>query len=164
MEDATEITLEDWERDLIKRCAQVAQILGLPPSWGEIYGYLFCRDEGQSFDQIVQGLGISKGSASQGCNGLKEIGAIRLEKRLGCRKTLYRAELRLRELVTGLIDKRLGPRLREAGSGLVPGDGDFSELGPSAEEKLLRFHQWHTQIQEWLPLMRIVFSGQRGIR
>ena len=41
-------------------------ILGMPRSVGEIYGLLYFSENPLSMDQIVQKLGMSLGSASQG--------------------------------------------------------------------------------------------------
>ena len=46
--------------------ADAVKVLGLPKSVGEIYGSLFISREPVSLDDLVERLGMSKGSGSQG--------------------------------------------------------------------------------------------------
>jgi len=55
----------DWFRDGVK-------VLGLPKSFGEIYGLLFFSREALSLDDLVGRLKISKGSVSQGLSVLEQ--------------------------------------------------------------------------------------------
>jgi len=54
------------ELEVIQIFVQIAQVLGLPKSVGEIYGLLFCAMEPLNFDEIMRRLTISKGSTGQG--------------------------------------------------------------------------------------------------
>jgi hypothetical protein len=52
------------------------QVFGVPKSVGQIYGLLYASPEPLSFSDIVERLEISKGSASQGLQLLRSLGAI----------------------------------------------------------------------------------------
>ena len=54
-----------------------AKILGLPKSVGEIYGLLFASPKPLTMLDLIDQLGISKGSASQGLRMLRALGAVR---------------------------------------------------------------------------------------
>jgi DNA-binding transcriptional ArsR family regulator len=56
--------------------SEVVQVFGVPKSVGQIYGLLFASPEPLSFSDIVERLDISKGSASQGLQLLRSLGAI----------------------------------------------------------------------------------------
>jgi hypothetical protein len=56
----------------------LVQVLGVPKSVGQIYGLLYASLEPLSFSDIVERLEISKGSASQGLQLLRSLGAIKL--------------------------------------------------------------------------------------
>ena len=54
------------------------QVFGVPKSVGQIYGLLYASPEPLSFSDIVERLEISKGSASQGLQLLRSLGAIKV--------------------------------------------------------------------------------------
>jgi len=57
---------------------EAGRLFGLPPSVGRIYGLLYGSPKPLSFTDIVEQLEISKGSASQGLQFLRSLGAVRL--------------------------------------------------------------------------------------
>jgi DNA-binding transcriptional ArsR family regulator len=68
----------DFQSECIELFAEVVYALGLPRSVGQIYGLLYASSEPLSFSDIVERLDISKGSASQGLQLLRTLGAINL--------------------------------------------------------------------------------------
>ena len=68
--------LEDWENAAIDLFLNAANSFGLPKSYGQIYGLLFCRDQSLAMDEVMDLLKISKGSASQGLRALRQLGAV----------------------------------------------------------------------------------------
>ena len=62
--------LDEWEIAVIDLFLNAANSFGLPKSYGQIYGLLFCRDQSLSMDEVMKLLQISKGSASQGLRAL----------------------------------------------------------------------------------------------
>ena len=68
----------DFQSECIELFAEVVYALGLPRSIGQIYGLLFASPEPLSFSDIVERLAISKGSASQGLQLLRSLGAINI--------------------------------------------------------------------------------------
>jgi len=52
-----------WE--LIQLFVRVTQVLGIPRSVGEIFGFIFTSPSPVAFDEIVEALGVSSGSASR---------------------------------------------------------------------------------------------------
>jgi len=68
----------DFQSECIELFAEVVYALGLPRSIGQIYGLLYASPVPLSFSDIVERLEISKGSASQGLQLLRSLGAINL--------------------------------------------------------------------------------------
>ena len=88
--------LDEWEIAVIDLFLNAANSFGLPKSYGQIYGLLFCRNKSLSMDEVMKLLQISKGSASQGLRALRQLGAISSVFEPGDRKEKFVAEIRLR--------------------------------------------------------------------
>jgi DNA-binding transcriptional ArsR family regulator len=56
--------------------SEVVQVFGVPKSVVQIYGLLYATPDPLSFSDIVERLDISKGSASQGLQFLRSLGAV----------------------------------------------------------------------------------------
>jgi HTH-type transcriptional regulator, glycine betaine synthesis regulator len=65
-----------FQAECVQFFAEVVQIFGVPRSVGQIYGVLYASPAPLSFSDIVERLDISKGSASQGLQLLRSLGAI----------------------------------------------------------------------------------------
>ncbi len=87
------------------------QIFGLPKSVGQIYGLLFVSVRPLAMDEIVEHLGISKGSSSQGLTLLKGLGAVASEQIPGDRREHFKADINVSRIVTHFFDNQLQPRL-----------------------------------------------------
>jgi HTH-type transcriptional regulator, glycine betaine synthesis regulator len=103
--------LSEFELEAIDLFIRSVQVLGLPRSIGEIYGFLFAQPQPQPMEVLVRRLGISVGSASQGLKFLKTIGAVKVTFHPGDRREFFTAQTELRKLVVGLIKERVQPHL-----------------------------------------------------
>ncbi len=101
-----QVDLDGWEIAVIDLFLNAANSFGLPKSYGQIYGLLFCRDQSLSMDEVMKLLEISKGSASQGLRALRQLGAVSSVFEPGDRKERFVAEIRLRKLVGGFFANR----------------------------------------------------------
>lgn len=72
-----DVSAGDFEGECVELFAEVVQVFGVPRSVGQIYGLLFASPDPLSFSDIVARLEISKGSASQGLQLLRSLGAVR---------------------------------------------------------------------------------------
>jgi DNA-binding transcriptional regulator GbsR (MarR family) len=111
---AASAVLVDFERECVDFFSELAQALNVPRSLGQIYGLLFVSPMPLSFTDIVERLDISKGSASQGLQLLRSLGAINVAEPTGKttenhRHVRYEAELSLRQLVSGVLRERVMP-------------------------------------------------------
>ena len=109
----TKDALDEWESAVIDLFLNAANSFGLPKSYGQIYGLLFCRDEPLAMDEVMELLQISKGSASQGLRALRQLGAVSSTYAQGDRKERFVAEIRLRKLISGFLREQADPHLEK---------------------------------------------------
>lgn len=137
------------------------KVLGLPRSIGEIYGLLFISPDPLSLDDLVDRLGISKGSASQGLKTLRGLGAVREVTGEGLteRRTYYEAATELKRLVGGFIREQILPHLksgRDKVSQLEPfiQELEDEEIREFAIERIERLDQWMKNASKVLPVLQ----------
>jgi DNA-binding transcriptional regulator GbsR (MarR family) len=153
--------LDEWESAVIDLFLNAANSFGLPKSYGQIYGLLFCRDQPLSMDEVIDLVQISKGSASQGLRALRQFGAVSSTFAPGDRKERFIAEIRLRKLVSGFLREQADPHLDkglarlEQIEGLLEGSGskDSRIRGSRRHEILLG---WHRQMSRLLPWVKMI--------
>jgi DNA-binding transcriptional regulator GbsR (MarR family) len=103
--------LSEFELESIDLFIRSVQVLGLPRSIGEIYGFLFAQAQPQPMEVLIRRMNISVGSASQGLRFLKSIGAVKVSLTPGDRREFFTAQTELRKLAVGLIKERIQPHL-----------------------------------------------------
>lgn len=157
----------------------MVQVFGVPKSVGQIYGLLYASPEPLSFSDIVERLDISKGSVSQGLQLLRSLGSINVAAAKpfvaagpaiaspgpgsgdAPRREYYEPELRLRELVNGILRERMAP-LAAAGNGRLGrlrelavrdgGDDDFL-LG-----RARHLERWRRRLRAVLPVLAMLLG------
>jgi DNA-binding transcriptional regulator GbsR (MarR family) len=138
--------------------ADLADLLGNPSSLGSIYGLLFASPNPLSMEEIVERLGISTGTASQGLRRLAELDAITPEKSDGERVTRFTAKLELRPFVSAFLNQQLLPRLGKSSDRLNALEEWLGGLDPSDHEalrfRLGRAAKWHNRAKMFLPIIQ----------
>ncbi|WED66340.1 transcriptional regulator [Synoicihabitans lomoniglobus] len=104
--------LSKFESEVVAVFVDMLQTLGLPKSYGEIYGLLYATAEPLGFAEIHDRLELSKGSISGGIKALKELGAIRAVGNTTDRRELFEPEVELRKLLLAFLAERLEPQLK----------------------------------------------------
>jgi HTH-type transcriptional regulator, glycine betaine synthesis regulator len=155
--------LAEIQRGMAGIFADLADLLGNPSSLGSIYGLLFASPEPLSMEEIVDRLGISTGTASQGLRCLINLEAIVPTKSEGERIMRYAAKLELKALLNIFLKQRLLPRLNGSLERLSAIQSRLPDL-PSAdrsqlEMRLGRASKWHRRAVNLLPLINR-FLGQ----
>lgn len=154
-------SLDEWEIAVIDLFLNAANSFGLPKSYGQIYGLLFCRDEPLTMDVVMELLQISKGSASQGLRALRRLGAVSSTFASGKRKEQFKAEIRLRELVSGFLGEQADPHL-DKGLARLQQINDLIGVTGSSNSRLrgVRRHKilssWHRQMSRLLPWVKMI--------
>jgi DNA-binding transcriptional regulator GbsR (MarR family) len=151
------------EREVVDLFVRLCRLLGQPASFGQIYGLLFVAPQPLTMDDLVERLGISKGSASQGLRFLHGIGAVRKVLQPGNRRAHYVAVTELRRLAARFLRERIEPRLRDSEVHLdristlirtLPG----TERDRVADRvRLLR--SWHRNGRRLLPVIQRILGG-----
>ena len=153
--------LDEWESAVIDLFLHAANSFGLPKSYGQIYGLLFCRDQPLSMDEVMELLQISKGSASQGLRALKQLGAVSSTYAQGDRKERFVAEIRLRKLVNGFLREQADPHLEKGVSRLKQIEGLLGNTSSkNSQIRGVRRHEilsgWHRQMGRLLPWVKMI--------
>lgn len=163
----------EFERECIQLFSEVVQVLGVPRSVGQIYGLLFASSQPLSFSDIVERLEISKGSASQGLQLLRALGAIKPvavedgqsdEQAVGKARGYYEPELSLRKLVSGVLQERIVPMT-------TTGSDHFARLRLLAEEsgkqnnflieRVEQLETWRKRFRTVLPILSALFGPKK---
>ena len=153
--------LDEWESAVIDLFLNAANSFGLPKSYGQIYGLLFCRDKALAMDEVMDLLHISKGSASQGLRALRQFGAVSSTFEPGDRKERFIAEIRLRKLVSGFLREQADPHLDKGVARLKQIEG-LLELSGCQDSRIrgTRRHEilsgWHRQMSRLLPWVKMI--------
>ena len=153
--------LDKWETAVIDLFLNAANSFGLPKSYGQIYGLLFCRDEPLAMDEVMDLLQISKGSASQGLRALRQLGAVSSTFSQGDRKERFVAEIRLRKLVSGFLREQADPHLEKGVARLNQIEHLLQEKSSKeSTNRGVRRHEiltgWHRQMSRLLPWVKMV--------
>lgn len=110
--------LESVEIEAINLFVQFSRALGQPRSYAEIYGLLFVSHQPLSMDTMIERLGLSKGSASQGLKYLEELGAVRTVYLAGERRLHYEAVAELRNLAGRFLSQQVLTHFKDSGARL----------------------------------------------
>ncbi len=164
---AQEEVAPEFQRECVDFFADLVEALGLPRSIGQIYGLLFSSPRPLSFTDIAESLDISRGSASQGLQALRELGAVRNVSSPEHRRELFEPELELRKLVSGALREKVEPivteggtrikRLRDlAGSAATPAGKKFSK------ERMQKLESWRRQMGLLLPILKTILGPGRA--
>jgi DNA-binding transcriptional regulator GbsR (MarR family) len=153
--------LDEWEIAVIDLFLNAANSFGLPKSYGQIYGLLFCRDQPLSMDEVIELLQISKGSASQGLRALRQLGAVSSVFEPGDRKERFVAEIRLRKLVGGFLREQADPHLDKGVGRLKQIETLLGNLdNKDSFQRGVRRHEilsgWHRQMSRLLPWVKMI--------
>ena len=154
-------TLDDWEDAVIDLFLNAANSFGLPKSYGQIYGLLFCRDQPLAMDEVMELLKISKGSASQGLRALRQLGAVSSVFEPRDRKERFIAEIRLRKLVGGFLREQADPHLDKGVGRLKQIEALLGNLDKKDSfQRGARRHEilsgWHRQMSRLLPWVKMI--------
>ena len=164
--------LLNFERECVVLFSDLAQGLAVPRSLGQIYGLLFASPCPLSFTDIVDRLPISKGSASQGLQLLRSLGAVYSagdavvpRRDSDDRRERFLPEMSLRRLMGGVLREKVQPMLGDSGKRMRR-LRQFARLahGTEAEfsiERIKQLEAWRRQLGLFLPLIRTFLVSGR---
>lgn len=160
--------LSEWQVAMIDVFVRTAGLIGLPRSIGEIYGLLYCARQPLSFDDLELGLGISRGSVSQGLKVLRQIGAVEVTYVPGSRKDHYKPELSMVRLIKGFIRDQFTPHLdsgqqRMAQIEVMIESESDPEVSAHARARLETLKTWQARTRRLFPIVVAVLGGTRQL-
>jgi DNA-binding transcriptional regulator GbsR (MarR family) len=163
----------DFEQECVFFFAELAQVLNVPRSLGQIYGVLFASPSPLSFTDIVERLDISKGSASQGLQLLRSLGAVRGADGMGVpkysaagRRERFVPELSLRRLMGGMLQEKIQPLLGDSGTRMRR-LRECARQAPHASgakfslERVKQLEAWRRQLGLLLPVLKKLLGSGR---
>ncbi len=157
--------LSRLEEETIEYFVSFVQILGLPRSIGQIYGLLFVAREPLAMAEIIEQLGVSKGSVSQGLTLLKSLGAISSVRKSDDRRESFEADFRVSRIVNHFISERLNPRLRSGEERL---DSMIELAGKQRGDdegvvtaRLKALKKWQKRAKRVLPMVKVAMGGAK---
>jgi DNA-binding transcriptional regulator GbsR (MarR family) len=138
----------------------------VPKSVGQIYGLLYASPEPLGFPDIVERLEISKGSASQGLQLLRSLGAINEadQNDVTTRGVAYEPELSLRQLVTGVLRERIAP-MASTGADRLKRLKELAEQAPEDTKFYLgrakQLEIWRKRFTTVMPLLTTLLGPKK---
>lgn len=161
--DLPRVPLTALEAEVIGLFVQISRMIGQPRSYAEIYGLLFISPCPITMDDVIERLGMSKGSASQGLRFLRRAGAIRVVYVAGDRRTHYGPVAELRRFVTGLLRDQILPQL-ESSQQRLDHIAEMAEALPPEERAHLAsrigmLQSWGEKSRNFLPMVVKILEG-----
>ena len=145
------------EAEVIGLFVQLSRIIGVPRSYAELYALLFLTPRPLTMDEMIQRLGISKGSASQGLNFLRKAGAIRMAHQPSRRAAQYEAVAELRHLAAGFLQDQILPQVEDSQDRLDQIARMVAKLPAEeraqASRKITMLQSWGKQTRQFLPMV-----------
>jgi HTH-type transcriptional regulator, glycine betaine synthesis regulator len=145
------------EAEIIGLFVQLSRIIGLPRSYAEIYGALFMSPRPLTMDELIERLGISRGSACQGLSFLRKAGAIKTVLIPGRRPAHYEAVAELRHLASGFLQDQILPQVEDSQDRLSQIAVLVARLPAKeraeASRKVALLQSWEKRTREFLPLV-----------
>jgi DNA-binding transcriptional regulator GbsR (MarR family) len=137
---------------------QLSRIIGLPRSYAELYALLFLSPRPLTMAEMIERLGISKGSASQGLSFLRKAGAIRVIHLPGRRRAAcHEAVAELRHLAAGFLQDQILPQVEDTQDRLNQIAGMAAKLPAKeraqASRKIAMLQSWGRQTRQFLPMV-----------
>ena len=153
--------LDDWEFAVIDLFLNAANSFGLPKSYGQIYGLLFCRDVPLSMDEVMNLLEISKGSASQGLRALRNLGAILLLSQEEIGKNDFLLKSACGNWLVVFFAEQADPHLEKGIARLQQIEALIKEAySGDSSTRAIRRHEilssWHRQMSRLLPWVKMI--------
>jgi len=159
MNDQMAVSTKELEGRIVSFFCDGVKMLGLPKSVGEIFGTLFASPKPLTMVDLIERLGISKGSASQGLKMLRTLGAVREVEFKDDRKTYFEADVELKKLVGGFIREEIRPHLVSGGEKLLLMEDELekisdTELRAFYEARVKRLKRWAKRANLVLPMLQ----------
>lgn len=92
--------------EFVRLWGSMGPFWGVPPTTARVYGWLLSRPDSATADEIVEGLGLSRGAVSMACRELRDWGLIHDDRAAGSRQSSYRPETDLEKAIRNIVQTR----------------------------------------------------------
>ena len=93
-------------QDFVELWGSMGPFWGVPPATARVYGWLLSKKDPATADEIVEGLGMSRGAVSMACRELRDWRLVHLERSEGTRQLAYRPETDLERAIRNIVQAR----------------------------------------------------------
>jgi DNA-binding transcriptional regulator GbsR (MarR family) len=157
------LSLSGLEAEVIALFVQLGRVLGQPRSLVEIYGLLFISSQPLAMDDLIERLGLSKGTASQGLRFLRNSGAVKMVYVNGDRRMHYEAVAELRNLASRFLRDQIVPPL-DSGLDRIEHIAGMVKQLPAEEraqvsDRIAMLQSWGKKSREFLPVIVNLLDG-----
>ncbi len=98
--------LLEAQQNFIQGMSRISNFWGFPKAMGAIFGAVYLSPTPMSLDEIVEQVGVTKGSVSTNVRTLERLGMVHKQIRLGDRKDYYEAEADFWKIIKGVLRER----------------------------------------------------------
>ena len=106
MTDAPSDSLGRVREEFVQLWGALGTFWGVPPTTARVFGWLMSRSEPADAQEIMAGLGLSRGAVSMACRELREWKLIAPEHVAGARRVVYRPETDLERVLRHVVQMR----------------------------------------------------------
>lgn len=156
-EDLYTEAIDAFQHESVDLFVRLADLIGVPRSVGELYGFLFTSPAPLPMDTLSESLQLSKGATSQGLKLLRAVGAVRVVYIPGDRRDYFVAETELRKLVDGFLREQVQPHLESGGQRLERMRKILQDIPEDhrswCEDRIERLERWQKRAGQLLPLL-----------
>jgi len=92
--------------EFVRLWGSMGPFWGVPPTTARVYGWLLSRPDSATADEMVEGLGLSRGAVSMACRELRSWGLVHRERTSGTRQLAYRPETDLERAIRSIVQTR----------------------------------------------------------
>ena len=144
-------TLLEAEQNFIQGMSRISHFWGFPKAMGAIYGAIYLSQEPVSLDELVERVGVTKGSVSTNVRTLERLGMVHKKMQLGDRKDYYIAETDFWKIIRAVLREReqqeFDQALKTVGESLEMVNTAVSN--PDTAEQAQFYHERMKNMQEF---------------
>ena len=165
-------SISSLEQESIDYFVSLVGIFGFPKSVGQIYGLLFVARDPMALDDVVERLGMSKGSVSQGLAMLRQVGVVVSQPKEGDRREHFVADLQVSRIAAHFFDNQLVPqlevgsqrleRMASMASEMDAGDGVEGEPVYNIVQRVEALSKWHRRGEKYVPRILRFLRGSKS--
>jgi DNA-binding transcriptional regulator GbsR (MarR family) len=119
------------KENFVQGMSRISHFWGFPKAMGAIFGAVYLSPGAISLDELVQQVGVTKGSVSTNIRTLERLGMVHKQIQVGDRKDYYVAETDFWKIVRGVLRERekneFDQALRTVGESLAMVDNAADE-------------------------------------